>query len=466
MTLGITYDDTDNLGRVRLAFSGYSTNADYATVERSLDQITWTLVRGGDRTALTAGVGHLDDYEYQAGALNYYRVTAIDNAAVAATAGTAAFAVNASVTPTLPAGLTAGDVMLLHATIRNSGTGTVNVPAGWTAVTNTGNMLLARRTWQSGDVAPTVTFAGGAANEDTIAVIVKLTNTDPVPYAAPATQLNGSAQDVLSPGGAVPAGGIAIRYAWKQDDATGIGATGYTSLVTLSTVTGNDASQCLLTKLITVTGAEPSATILWSGGATAISRAGFISFRQLPFTDQESGSITPVMATWRLKNPSRPALNTKIEVVALKGVSRTTRTGTFDVLGRNLPVAVTDVAGSRKFTLQLDVTGYALRDDMDNRLAVGEPMFLQAPSALGPVPNLYFVCTGDISWDEDAELSQSFTFTLSCIEVAKPGATVYGDTYIWNDVVTSYATWTAVLAAVSTWSNLIDKISTSTVIVP
>jgi len=81
------------------------------------------------------------------------------------------------------------------------------------------------------------------------------------------------------------------------------------------------------------------------------------------------------------------------------------------------------------------------------------------------IPTIYFVA-GDVVRTRLAKTSTAITFTIPLIEVAAPGSTVAGSTYVWADVVANYATWTAVIAANATWSNLIDKVSNSVVIVP
>ncbi|MEV6879543.1 hypothetical protein, partial [Amycolatopsis sp. NPDC051128] len=112
MTTTTTY--LDDLGRVRVEFTGLSTDADYALVERSTNGITWTTVRGGDKVGLSGGVGKLDDYEFAAGVPNTYRVTAIDAADVSRF-GAAAFTTgnNATLNPPLPAGVPNGALLLL-----------------------------------------------------------------------------------------------------------------------------------------------------------------------------------------------------------------------------------------------------------------------------------------------------------------------------------------------------------------
>lgn len=469
MALTITYDDTEDLGRVRLSFTGYSVDADYAKVERSPDQIVWTTVRGGDQVALASGVGHIDDYEFSASVTNYYRVTAVDTGTPAYIGqGTGATGNNTSVVPALPGSLNNGDLMILHAAIRNSGTGTVNLPAGWTSLVNSGNMLIAGRVKQAGDTAPTVSFTGGAANEDTIAIISNMRGVTMTGAIIPTALLNSSAQDILTPGNAYLLNDVTMRYVWKQDDCTSVaGPVGWTNVYTVNATAGNDAMiSSVGVSGRTSNGTDISTVLTVTGGTSAISRGAVISFPKIAFTDQEIGNITPAVAYYRIKNPSRPSLNVRVVPTEISDITRSARTGVFDVLGRTLPVTVSDVQSSRKFNLKIDVIGYSSKDDMDNRLALGEPMFLQAPTQPGPIPTCYFVLTGDTSFLEDAKMSASYTVTLSCQEVAKPGSTVFGDTYTWNDVVTNYATWTDVIAANATWSALIDRISTNSIIVP
>jgi len=468
MTLAITYDDTEELGRVRLSFSGYDAAADYALVERSTDQITWATVRGGDQVALTAGAGTLDDYEFSASVINYYRVTAVDVAdPLWVSEGTAGIGNNASVTPGLPTCNT-GDVMVLQASIRNSGTGTVNVPTGWTSLITFGNCLVAYRVKQAGDTAPTVTFAGGVAGADTLAGIFALRGVTVTGANIGTSLLNSSAQDIITPAVGYYGKDITTRYGWKQSVSTGFPTPGYTVTISMSgsgTGAAQTAAYVVRTVANTTITNETPVTISSSGGSAAISRGMVISFPKTPFTNQDTGNITPAVAYFRIKNPSRPSLNVRVTPLDTPTITRPARTGVFDVLGRNLPVTVSDVQSSRRFTMTIDVVGYSAMIDMDNRFALGEPMFLQAPNQPGQLPTLYFVA-GDVSYVEDALGSSNYTFTIPVIEVAKPGSTVYGALYFWSDVVANYATWTAVVAANATWSALMSNISTNTVIVP
>lgn len=203
-------------------------------------------------------------------------------------AGTIATGNNASVAPGIPAGMAAGGLMLLWATIRNSGTGTVNVPTGWTSLVNFGNTRLMYRYWVSGDAAPTVTFTGGVANADTMARIFGFSNLShgiaTYPKSAPAaiTSLNSSAQNMAYSNFILPSNrtGVSLIFAWKQDDWTGVAPpTGFTEMGDNATTTGDDAGIAAYYDLTGVT--EAAGSLVVTGGASAISRTVALHLRPL-----------------------------------------------------------------------------------------------------------------------------------------------------------------------------------------
>jgi hypothetical protein len=78
MTVTLTYDT--ELSRVRIDASALDLSATTADVERSIDGVTWTAVRGGLGIPVTSGSFDLpvNDYEFIADVVNTYRVTAYD----------------------------------------------------------------------------------------------------------------------------------------------------------------------------------------------------------------------------------------------------------------------------------------------------------------------------------------------------------------------------------------------------
>lgn len=190
-------------------------------------------------------------------------------------AGAAATGNNTSVVPALPAGLAAGDLILIEASIRNSGAGTVNTPTGWAKVAESGNVAVLGRFYAAGVTAPTVTFTGGVANADTIGQAIAFRGVSADQLTAVATVLlNGSAQNITYPALDVPgAAYAAVMFLWKQDDATSLTTpAGWTAVGLTSTITGDDALQAIFYQIQTTEADVSSSSVTVTGGLAAISR--------------------------------------------------------------------------------------------------------------------------------------------------------------------------------------------------
>lgn len=209
-------------------------------------------------------------------------------------AGTVAHADNASVVPGLPAGMTVdvGQLMVLVAAIRSSGTGTVNQPAGWATISGASdNFRIMTKYYVTGDTAPTVTFAGGAAGDTTSARIVAFSGLSRHLDGATSTQLNSSAQDIAIPalsvypsttGGHRRTNDVAFVATWKQDDCTDVATpAGFTQAFDSNTTTGNDQSIALFYRIDTAAAAVAAQTLTVTGGAAAISRGKVWALRPL-----------------------------------------------------------------------------------------------------------------------------------------------------------------------------------------
>jgi hypothetical protein len=187
--------------------------------------------------------------------------------------GAAASGDNVSVQPALPASLQADDTMVCLASIRNSGTGTVNTPSGWVQVVAFGNMALLARRYVVGDTAPTITFSGGAAGADTIAQIAAFRGMSES-MSGVATVLNGSAQNIAYPSLSIAADKqVVLVLGWKQDDWTSVAQLGGMTEIGEGTSTaGSDAGQVwdyvIQTTAANITGSSFTVT----GGISAISR--------------------------------------------------------------------------------------------------------------------------------------------------------------------------------------------------
>lgn len=254
-----------------------------------------------------------------ASGVDYYGTGRLSGTLAYRSSGTASSAMNASLTPTLATGQQQGDLLVAVASIRNSGTGTVNTPSGWTALLTSGNVKVLGRLARPGDTAPTITFASGAASATTLSQTFAVSGTA-APYLAnladvvhaASAQLNGSAQNVAMPGLTItePNCGV-LALVWKQDDFTSASNPyGFSTfpIVNSSTV-GDDACQFAAWGVQIAASSLSSATYTVSGGAAAISRGILMAFKPYPasaavlpaFTLPASTLTQPSSWQWRVK---------------------------------------------------------------------------------------------------------------------------------------------------------------------
>jgi hypothetical protein len=192
--------------------------------------------------------------------------------------GAAATGNNASLAPAVPSG-NAGDTLVCWASIRNSGTGTVGTaPSGWQTLLTFGNVsLLGKVADAASETAPTVTFSGGAANEDTLARVHRFRNM-PLNVVASATLLNASAANVAYPALTVPlANSVVFVYGWKQDDWTSVAVALGAEIDDTFSTAGNDAAQGLDYVIQTTATNVAASSFTVTGGAAAISRGVVVS---------------------------------------------------------------------------------------------------------------------------------------------------------------------------------------------
>lgn len=467
MSIILTYDNI--FARVTIAVTGLNGATDEVKIERSVNQINWTTVRGGGALVPFANAVSIDDYEFSANVVNYYRATAIDTASTQLVSiGAASTGNNASLVPAMPAGIINQDVVLLLASIRNSGAGVPNQPSGWTTILDMSNVKLFGKVVTGAEASPTVTFTGGVANADTLAhtaafrrLSVNSGNTE--------TRLNDSAQNVIRPGIIVPEDRMTIVYAsWKQDDWTNVFPA---VLGTAVGTAGDDAAQAMsyITQVTKAT--VPSTTMNVTGGGAAISRSGAAALYHADLTlSTEIASVTPELTGVWLKNLSKPFLNRMLNCIPNQSdIVRRARNGIFPIVGRTFPIAVTDVRLARELTIEVIMETTQQWEEFDLITLTGDTFFIQTPPG-NSLPTMY-VAIGDVSNRRPLRQlprcgNDWRVFTLPLTEVAPPSSDMVGSLGTWQTVLNTYATWNDVIAANPTWANLLTLVgSPSEVIV-
>jgi hypothetical protein len=472
VSITLTYDDI--FSRVRIAVTGLNAATDEVKIERSTNQINWSTVRGGAALIPASNAVSLDDYEFSANVVNYYRATAVDTAATTfVTGGPPVSGNNASLVATMPLGLQNQDLVLIQASIRNSGAGTPNAPSGWSTVLDASNLRVFGKIVTGAEVAPTVTFTGGVANADTLVQTAAFRRAS-LTTGNRSAQLNTSQQDIPRPALVVPENNMLLTYVvWKQDDWTSVtsGPAGWAAIGSVVSTAGDDAAQAWSFIVQTAKADLAASTAVVTGGAAAISRSGAIAFYHANLTlSAETASITPTITGVWLKDITKPFLNRKLNCIPNQTpITRRARNGIFPIVGRTFPIAVSDIRLARELTIEVITQTSQQWEELDLITLTGDVFFLQTPPG-NSLPTMY-VAIGDISLRRPLRNVNCgndwrvFTFPLT--EVAPPSSDLVGSLGTWQTVINTYATWADVIAAHSTWASLLTLVgSPGEVVVP
>lgn len=174
--------------------------------------------------------------------------------------------------------------------------------------------------------------------------------------------------------------------------------------------------------------------------------------------------VVTVDAVW-LKSVRRPFLNRTVTVTDYGDVERTSRSGAFDVVGRSLPVAVTDLHGSQRYTVELTTVGQAAAREMDLVISSGDLFYIQGPVDC-PVQDGYYIVS-DLTRSRKSTRGEHRYFTLPLTQVATPHALLEGVTFTWRSMANTYATWVDVANAALSWRMVTELIGTvEDVVVP
>ena len=197
--------------------------------------------------------------------------------------GTAAHANNGPVTPGLPTGHTAGDLLLVMAAIRASGAAAPFTPAGYTLLADFVDMRVFGKYDNGSEAAPTVSFSASIANATCSAVMACFRGAS-LQIASPRViTTSGSAQDIAFPLISLVRGAttLVLHVGWKQDDWTSVATlSGATEISETSSTLGDDQGLVWDYRINVPAQSDLSThqvaagSFVVTGGAAAITRGG------------------------------------------------------------------------------------------------------------------------------------------------------------------------------------------------
>jgi hypothetical protein len=201
----------------------------------------------------------------------------VTNAATFVAAGAAAHGDNATLAPALPASVTAGDLLLVFAAIRNTAAAP-SIPVGYSRLADLGNVALFGKYHSGTESAPSVSFAGGAAGDTTSAQMGAFRNCQINVHAA-ASASNAAAANITTPACTISRNRcVVLTLGWKQDDWTSVATiAGMTEIGEPSSTTGSDQG-LVWDYVIQTTAAQISASsFVVTGGTNQIGKGAVVA---------------------------------------------------------------------------------------------------------------------------------------------------------------------------------------------
>lgn len=169
----------------------------------------------------------------------------------------------------------------------------------------------------------------------------------------------------------------------------------------------------------------------------------------------ETASITPDLQgqVW-LKSIKHPFLNRPIDLAYVSGEGRASKSSLYEVQGRSVPVAVTDLRASQEMNYVVRTEGLAAARDMDLILASGGVFLVHVPA--GDNRPGGYVLPGDVGKQRYSPISDIYDWSLPCRVVAAPGPGIVGGTMTYGALINLYGSYQNVLLANAAYADLLD----------
>jgi hypothetical protein len=174
-----------------------------------------------------------------------------------------------------------------------------------------------------------------------------------------------------------------------------------------------------------------------------------------------SGVILPSLTNlaW-LSHPGKPAFNVTFTPRSFIPATRRSRSATYDVIGRTLPVAQSLRRAGEEGTLIVKITTNEQRLALHTLLDDGAVLLLRGPQGW-PTMGSRYIQVGDADYEPLIRVltDERAWLTLPWVEVDRPaGLAQAGPGFTWGDVITAYGSWSALISDNGTWADVIDGV--------
>lgn len=170
-------------------------------------------------------------------------------------------------------------------------------------------------------------------------------------------------------------------------------------------------------------------------------------------------TVTPNLDSIWLKSITRPFLNQPVTVTDFSEVALPSRGATFQVIGRRAEVAVTEVRGSRRYSLRVMADDLDEAEALELALSFGDVMLVHVPDGC-VVPRSIYASVGDVVVARPPRHdSERRYFSLPLTEVAAPAAELVGYTATYGGLASAFATYAALAAALPTYLDVAQYVA-------
>jgi hypothetical protein len=162
-----------------------------------------------------------------------------------------------------------------------------------------------------------------------------------------------------------------------------------------------------------------------------------------------------------LGHPGKPSLNMQVILAEWQPGTRASRSATFHVIGKRLPVARSFRRAGHAGSMVVRCDTFAQLNQLNDLLDDGYPLIIRAPADPEWGIGTRYLSVGDVSEEMRVRTPTRPRrwISLPWVEVQRPaGLAQAGPGFSWQDVINTYATWQDLISANPDWASVIDGV--------